>query len=205
MELLDIATLTCEESNIPALEKVLLKLREETHEKDEGILLYEMFVENDVKGKYTFLEIYRDQEAFDAHANAAHVKAGMAAFTPLLSKPPLFDMYHFVDDPPARYPVWADACAAITAVLTIKPGQEKAFEDATREMVQNVEVNESGCLLCRLARGTENPSRYAFWEFFKSQEAVEEHMKGFDDRNSLMQPFLAGDTEVHTLRLYREK
>ncbi len=62
----------------------------------------------------------------------------------------------------------------IVATLRIKPGMEKAFEAAAKELVAKVHANEPGCRLYALHHG-EQPNTYVFMERYADQAAADVH------------------------------
>jgi quinol monooxygenase YgiN len=63
----------------------------------------------------------------------------------------------------------------IIATLQVKPGQEKAFEEAVRPLVAHVKANEPGTRTYVFHRATSDPTRFAFYEVYADQAAVAAH------------------------------
>lgn len=59
--------------------------------------------------------------------------------------------------------------------LQVKKGQEKAMLDAARPAVAAT-LKEKGCLAYELHQDLEDPTRFVFYERWKSAEALKEHL-----------------------------
>lgn len=63
----------------------------------------------------------------------------------------------------------------ITASWKAKPGKESELEKQLREMVAQVKKSEPKCLQYTLHRGTEDRSRFYFYERYEDPKAFEFH------------------------------
>ncbi len=87
------------------------------------------------------------------------------------------------------------------ATIKVKPGMEKDFELAAKELVAKVNANEPGCKLYVLHYG-EAPHTYVFMERYVDQAAVEAHRATdyFKALGRKMGEFMDGRAEVLRLR-----
>ncbi|MDX1580019.1 MAG: putative quinol monooxygenase, partial [Alphaproteobacteria bacterium] len=63
---------------------------------------------------------------------------------------------------------------SVIAYLTVKDGEQDAFEAAAEELINAVRNNEPGCQLYALHR-TDDPTKYVFVERYTDWESVEAH------------------------------
>jgi quinol monooxygenase YgiN len=63
----------------------------------------------------------------------------------------------------------------VIATLQVKPGQEKAFEEAARPLVAHVKANEPGTRAYLFHRSTADPTQFAFYEVYADQAALAAH------------------------------
>jgi len=63
----------------------------------------------------------------------------------------------------------------LVAVLTIKPGMEEKAYEICRQMAEEVNKKEQGCLLYEPYRSRENPSEIFFIEKYSDIEDLEKH------------------------------
>lgn len=89
----------------------------------------------------------------------------------------------------------------IVATIKVKPGMEKAFEVAAKELVAKVNASEPGCTLYALHHG-EAPQTYVFMERYADQAAVDAHRgtEHFKALGSKMGEYMDGRAEVIRLR-----
>jgi quinol monooxygenase YgiN len=55
--------------------------------QEEGCLRYDLFVDIDDPGKFTFIEEWASLDALDQHSRSAHITAGRARMKDLLREP----------------------------------------------------------------------------------------------------------------------
>ena len=73
----------CEEK----FEHVMLNLVSAVNLNEPGNLLYELC--KDADGQYSVMELYKDNEAVEAHRSADHIKNSGPSFKGLMSGPPV--------------------------------------------------------------------------------------------------------------------
>jgi quinol monooxygenase YgiN len=75
----------------PGLEAQLAEVLEgfvEPTRREEGCLRYDLLVDLDQPGRFTFIEVWASREALDAHGRSAHIQAGRARFPELVGDAP---------------------------------------------------------------------------------------------------------------------
>lgn len=55
--------------------------------KEDGCLRYDLYVDLDSAGKFTFVEEWESREALDKHGQSEHITKGRTQFPELLSQP----------------------------------------------------------------------------------------------------------------------
>ena len=63
----------------------------------------------------------------------------------------------------------------IIATLKVKAGNEGAFQDAARKMIEHVKKSEPATLTYMFHRSTSDPAEFAFYETYTDQAAVAAH------------------------------
>eukprot|EP00746_Dinoflagellata_sp_MGD_P161934 gnl/MRDRNA2_/MRDRNA2_89278_c0_seq1.p1 gnl/MRDRNA2_/MRDRNA2_89278_c0~~gnl/MRDRNA2_/MRDRNA2_89278_c0_seq1.p1 ORF type:complete len:107 (+),score=27.17 gnl/MRDRNA2_/MRDRNA2_89278_c0_seq1:78-398(+) len=86
----------------------------------------------------------------------------------------------------------------IIAIIKIKPGTTKQFEEVFAEMAAGVKEKEPGCLLYQLTRSKSDENEYTVMELYADQKAVADHPKQphYKEGNKKLGPLLAGKPEV---------
>ena len=82
-----VATLRAKEGAGPALEAVFREIAAQVSQHEPGNMVYELFRSPAEPDTYRVLEIYRDQEALEAHRNNEGVKSLAAKLAPLKAAP----------------------------------------------------------------------------------------------------------------------
>lgn len=85
----------------------------------------------------------------------------------------------------------------MTVKFTVKPGEEKAFEDAFKSCVVGTR-KEPGCLAYFFNRDVDDPSTFVVFERFKKISALEDHAKSAHVTDLLKKigPLVDGDPVV---------
>jgi quinol monooxygenase YgiN len=64
----------------------------------------------------------------------------------------------------------------VTAVITVRPGEEERFLDAARQVIGPTRAEE-GCVDYRLHRHDERPGTFVFYEIWRSSGDLDQHME----------------------------
>ena len=78
----------CVERFIAAMEKLLPESA-----KEDGVIRYEWLQSRTDPTKFTFVDLFRDQAAFDFHCGTEHIQSFAAAMADCLVSAPVSEMY----------------------------------------------------------------------------------------------------------------
>ena len=87
---------------------------------------------------------------------------------------------------------------AVTAAIRIRPEMAASFERAARELEEQVNALEEGCLVYRMTKSREDPDIYMNIELYRDQAALDLHQQTpyFQKALSLFAPCVGGEPKV---------
>ena len=142
--------------------------------KDPGVIRYEAFQRSSPSNQFTIVEIWKDQQSYDAHAAAAHVKTFRQQIEPHLIAP-IDERPHvaLAAGPKDNAAIPAGALIAVSHVDVIPPKKDdgiaalKTLADPTRK--------DGGNLRFDVYQQKSRPNHFTVVEVWRDQKGVEAH------------------------------
>jgi quinol monooxygenase YgiN len=160
-----------------AADAALLRQLAAASRKDPGMVRYEVFQRGTPANQFAIIEIWKDQQSYDAHAAAAHVKTFRQQIEPHLVAPiderPYVALAAGPKDSPA---IPSGATVAISHVDVVPPKKDdgvaalKALADPTRK--------DNGNLRFDVYQQKTRPNHFTVIEVWRNQKAVDGHEIG---------------------------
>jgi quinol monooxygenase YgiN len=145
--------------------------------KDPGVVRYEVFQRSAPSNQFAIIEIWKDQQSYDAHASSAHVKTFRQQIEPHLVAP--IDERPYVGlavGPKDGSTIPSGATVAISHVDVIPPkkddgvGALKTLADPTRK--------DNGNLRFDVYQQKARPNHFTVIEVWRNQKAADAHETG---------------------------
>lgn len=142
--------------------------------KDPGVIRYEAFQRSSPANQFTIVEIWKDQQSYDAHAASAHVKTFRQQIEPHLIAP-IDERPHvaLAAGPKDNAAVPAGALIAVSHVDVIPPKKDdgiaalKTLADPTRK--------DSGNLRFDVYQQKSRPNHFTVVEVWRDEKGAEAH------------------------------
>lgn len=163
-------------------DSALLRQLATASRKDAGVVRYEVFQRGAPSNQFAIIEIWKDQQSYDAHAASAHVKAFRQQIAPHLVAP--IDERPYVAlavGPKAGAAIPRGATVAISHVDVIPPKKDdgiaalKALAEPTRK--------DDGNLRFDAYQQKTRPNHFTVIEVWRNQKAADAHEVGAPNKD----------------------
>jgi quinol monooxygenase YgiN len=179
----------------------LLRQYREASRRDAGHMRLEVLQQSGRPDHFAIVEVWRDQEAFDAHGMAMHTRQFHAQLGPLRVSP-CDERLHNALAPGATL---AARAAGATYVVTHADAIPPAKDDALAALMQLVEASrhDDGCLRFEVLQQRSRQNHFTLVEIWKEQRALEAHAMAAHTRQ-FREQFQPLTGSLYDERLYQE-
>lgn len=152
--------------------------------------IYAMYggIDSAAPGIYRGLEIYRDEQSYEAYAQSRAYQAYTTAIAPLVQKEQELraEAFHLEAKPQGQ-----DVMVRM-ARLVIDPKHLDEYKAALREEIVDSVANEPGVKALLATTEAEHPNIFHLLEIYENQDAYERHIAGpyFQKYNKIVQSFV---------------
>src|SRR5438093_5672231 len=150
-----------------------LKQYRDTSRKEEGYARVELLEQIGRPGHFAIVEQWKDQQSFDVHGMAAHVKQVRDALQPIRLSDYDQRPYKTLTIAPATPAGNSNAIHVVTHVDTIPGGQADAPGLLTR--LAQASRQEQGCLRFDVLQHTMRANHFTVMEIWENQKAFDAH------------------------------
>jgi len=145
----------------------------DTSRKEDGYVRFELLEQTGRPGHFAIVETWKDQQTFDAHAMAAHVKQVRDALQSIRLSDYDQRPYKTLTVAPANAAGNSNAIHVVTHVDTVPGGQADAPGLLTR--LAQASRHEQGCLRFDVLQHTMRANHFTIVEIWENQKALDAH------------------------------
>jgi quinol monooxygenase YgiN len=157
-----------------AADAALLRGLADASRKEPGLLRYEVFQRDAPSNQFAIIEIWKDQQSYDAHAAAAHVKTFRQQIEPHLVAP--IDERPYVGlavGPKDSAAIPAGAAVAISHVDVIPPKKDDGI--AALKTLAEPTRKDNGNLRFDVYQQKARPNHFTVIEVWRNPQAADAH------------------------------